>query len=164
MELYISQLIEDLHSAHRKVQNVKLSPQEETFESYIAEVECFISGEGYESISSILGLEEIQFPPIERLTEEQMLKVILAFEACLASWNVCLDMPENIPISLQYKLYISTLSKTIDVLNFGTIHLEACTYCSDDCPLGEYCLCTAFENDYPDDMNFNLPNDGELPF
>ncbi len=104
MNHYISQLIEDLQSAHRKEQNVKPTPQEETFESYIAEVERFISGVDFESISSILGLEEFQFPPIERLTDEQMSKVISAFEACLASWNVCLDMLKNIAIPMNLKL------------------------------------------------------------
>ena len=47
MEHYISQLIEDLQSAHRKKQIVKPTPQEETFESYIADVERFISGVDY---------------------------------------------------------------------------------------------------------------------
>jgi hypothetical protein len=165
MEHYISQLIEDLHSAHRKEQSVKPSPQEEeTFESYIAEVERYISGEGYESISSILGLEEFQFPPIERLTDEQMFKVILAFDACLASWNVCLDMPENLPIPLQYKLYLTTLSQKINPVDYGMIHLETCSYNTDNCQLGEYCHCSAYEDDYPDDMNINFPKDGELPF
>ena len=35
MEQYISQLIEDILSAHRAEQNVKPTPQEETFESHI---------------------------------------------------------------------------------------------------------------------------------
>lgn len=164
MQHYISQLIEDLQSAHRKEQNVKPTPQEETFESYIADVERFISGVDFEYISSILGLEEIQFPPIERLTDEQMSNVISAFEACLASWNVCLDIPENLPISLQYKLYIGTLAQKINTVDYGTIHLETCSYNTDICQLGEYCHCTAFEDDYPDDMNINFPKDGELPF
>jgi hypothetical protein len=51
MNHYISQLIEDLHSAHRSEQSVKPTHQEETFESYIAEVERYISGEGFETIS-----------------------------------------------------------------------------------------------------------------
>ena len=51
MEHYISQLIEDILTAHRKEQIAKPVAQEETFESYIAEVERYISGEGFETIS-----------------------------------------------------------------------------------------------------------------
>jgi hypothetical protein len=164
MERYISQLLADIAAASRSENNATPVAQEETFESYIAEVERYLSGEGAKPLRRILGLEEIQFPPIERLTDQQMLHVISAFKNCLDSWNVSLEMPEKLPISLKYTLYISTLASTINIVNSGTIHLEACTYCSDNCLLGEYCECKEFEDDHSDDINVNFPNDGGLPF
>ncbi|MFN8438066.1 MAG: hypothetical protein U0V72_10520 [Cytophagales bacterium] len=166
MQLYITQLIEDITVASRSENIIKpvVQEEEETFEDYIEEVERFISGEGYEYLRSILGLDEIQFPPVDRLTDEQMESVVLAFKNCLASWNVCLDLPQNLPISIQYTSYIRTLSQNIDVVNYGTVHLEACTYCSDVCPLGNYCDCKEFEDEFSDDINFKPLNDGELSF
>jgi hypothetical protein len=164
MEHYIAQLIADILSAQRP--NTMLSPvsQEKAFESHIAAVERYISGEGHEPIRTILGLDEIQFSPVERLNDEQMSNVISAFEKFLSSWNICLDLPENLPISLQYELYINTLDKCVAILDFGTIHLEVCSYCPDECTLGEYCQCKDYKFDPLEDSHVNDTTIGELPF
>lgn len=165
MQLYISQLIEDIAAASRSENSIKPVVQEDSFEAHIAEVERFISGEGYEPLRSILGLEEIQFPPVERLTDQQMESVVFAFKNCLFSWNVSAELPENIPVSLQYTLLVSTLSKNICVQDTGFIHLEFCNYCPEECPFGEeYCECKKFDFSQDDDINYNNLKTDELPF
>jgi hypothetical protein len=111
MQHYISQLIEDILAAKRPANAVEPREEEDSFEAHIAEVERFLSGEGKQLLRDVLGLEEIQFPPTDRLTDAQMASIVSAFHECLLSWNISADMPENIPVSLQYSLYVNALAK-----------------------------------------------------
>ncbi len=164
MQLYISQLIEDILIAKRSENTVVPIEIEDSFEAHIAEVERFISGEGEQLLGEILQLEEIQFPPIARLTDEQMTNVISAFEECLFSWNILADIPENIPVALRYSLLVSTLAKNVFVQSSGYVHLEFCNYWPETCPFGEeFCHCKDFYLDMSntDDTSFE---EGDLPF
>jgi hypothetical protein len=164
MEQYITQLIEDLLNAQR-AENEEIEEEKEfDIEAHFAEVDRYISGEGEEPLGEILGFEEVQFPPIEKLNELQMQRISEAFVECLFSWNITAEIPEEAPISLKYSLLVSTLKKQVFIQNSGFIHLEFCHYDVETCPFGmEFCQCKDFENDFDDMDNFKY-KDGELPF
>ncbi len=164
MEKYVSQLIEDILDAQRIEDEALEEEKEFDIEDHFAEVERYISGEGEEQLGDILGFKKIQFPPVERLNDEQMQSISEAFVQCLFSWNITAEIPENIPISLKYNLLVSTLEKKVFMQISGFIHLEFCHYDVETCPFGlEFCQCKDFENDF-DDMDTIELKDGELPF
>ena len=138
--------------------------EEDSFEAHIAEVERFLTGEGEQLIWEVLGLEEIQFPPVDRLTGAQMASIVSIFEECLLSWNILAHMPENIPLSLRYSLLVSTLAKSVFVQGSGFVHLEFCNYWPETCPFGEeYCQCKDFDIDITD-VGKTLSEGQDLPF
>ncbi len=164
MQHYISQLIEDILAAKRPENAVEPKEEEDSFEAHIAEVERFLTGEGEKPLRDVLGLEEIQFPPTERLTDEQMVSVISAFHDCLLSWNISAEMPENIPVSLQYSLFVSTLAKSVFIQGSGFLHLEFCNYWPETCPFGEeYCQCKDFDGEIADSDD-TFSEELDLPF
>jgi hypothetical protein len=164
MQHYISQLIEDILAAKRPANAVELKETEDSFDAHIAEVERFLTGEGEQPLREVLGLEEIQFPPTDRLTDAQMASIVSVFDECLLSWNISADMPENIPVTLQYSLFVSTLAKSVFVQGSGFVHLEFCNYWPETCPFGEeYCQCKDFDSDLSD-LGNTFSEDQELPF
>jgi hypothetical protein len=171
MEQYINQLIEDIQNAQRP-ESEHVEEEESTFladdlddlDTHFADIERYTSGEGKTNLGSNIGLEEVQFPPFERITEEQMIRVCEAFHQCLFTWNITAEMPQNLPISLRYKTLISTLKRDVFIQSSGFIHLEFCHYDSENCPFGlEFCECKNIEDEY---RNFEKYKeiDGELPF
>lgn len=170
MESYILQLIEDLQAAHR-VQDEELAgdaanlfEEDEGIEAHFAEVERYLSGEGHQKIAEITGLFPEQFPPVGKLTQNQMLRVVEAFDALLFSWHIRTDLPEGLPIEIAYPLMVSALDKEVFVSDGGFVTIEFCAYNTDYCPFGtEFCACSKFDDDFPD-MDSYKPTDGELPF
>ncbi|WP_018345094.1 hypothetical protein [Cytophaga aurantiaca] len=148
MQIYINQLIEDLTAAQNKKQSLNQSPTHESFEDYIAEVERYLNGEGEEPIGDILGMKEECFPPANRLTEKQLNTVSDAYLECLESWNVSIDLPDNLPAALKYTLLINTLKQKIIAMDSGITHLELCHYDSEWCPFGiKFCRCIETDKD-----------------
>ncbi len=168
MEQYITQLIEDLLNAKRaeseEVEEEENEEDEFDIEAHFAEVDRYVSGDGEEPLEEILGFEEVQFPPIEKLNDSQMKRVSEAFVECLFSWNITAEIPEDVPITLKYSLLVSTLKRQVYIQSYGFIHFEFCNYNVATCPFGiEFCQCKDFENDFDDMDSFEL-KDGELPF
>ena len=79
MQIYITQLIEDLKAA----QNKEHISTPENFEYYIDEVERYLSGDGEQSIRDIIGIQEECFPPADRLTQQQLKAVSDAYMECI---------------------------------------------------------------------------------
>lgn len=141
MQTYITQLIEDLHASIDRAAHTVNQP-EESFDDYIADVERYLHEEATETIHEIIGISEDYFPPADRLNKDQLNGVCIALLDCLGAWNMCIDMPEKLPITLAYTLLVSALKKKIVLTNSGVMHMELCDYDSDDCPFGlEYCRC-----------------------
>jgi hypothetical protein len=146
MQTYITQLVEDLTAAQGVVSNTKQVPTLESFEDYIAEVERNLRDEGERCIKDIIDIQEVAFPPANRLNPAQLNAVSDAYLECLYSWNICIDMPENLPEALRYTLLISTLNTKIIVMAHGFTHIELCNYDSTCCPFGiEFCSCIETE-------------------
>ena len=151
MQTYITQLIEDLTAA----QNKEHISTPENFEDYIDEVERYLSGDGEQSIRDIIGIQEECFPPADRLTQQQLKTVSDAYMECIESWNICIDLPDNLPVSLKYTLLTGTLKQKVVVMDSGVTHLELCNYESESCPFGiDFCRClnTHEDSEFMDSM------------
>lgn len=148
MEKYVLQLIEQIKEAHRPVSVSDLPPQVISFEEEMEAVEKWVAGDGCPPIlRNRCGLNGDEFPPPEKLTEEQMILICDAFQEMLISWNLMADFPSNLPISRAYPLMISLLEEESWDLPGGTLVFDFCTGYAPDCVMKEYCPCLKYWNE-----------------
>ena len=64
------------------------------------------------------------------------------------SWNISIDLPDNLPASLKYTLLTGILKQKVVVMDSGVTHLELCNYESESCPFGiDFCRCLNSDED-----------------
>jgi hypothetical protein len=146
MQSYINHLLSDIVEASREEQpemysSASVENDVEAIERYFEEVERWLEHEPAHDFSYYCGLKKEQFPPAERLTNEQMEAVSLAFEKLLFTWNIGVEMPEKLPISTKYGLLVSVLEKKVAIVQNGFETIEFCTYDPPSCPFNEWCTC-----------------------
>lgn len=165
MQSYINHLLEDIVNAERadEMKTNFGSEKEQTFEEHIEEVERFLEQNPAHTFSYYSGLKKEQFPPVEKLNEEQLLQINKAFEHLLFTWNLDVAIPEGIPSAKYYLLLISVLDEKTDIPESGFITFEFCNYDPPSCPFEEHCSCKDFELDNKDSMD-NYKQDGDLRF
>ena len=148
MENYINQLIEDLRDAHaRKPSPRKLKlPEDMKCLENIIDLEMSLN-EQENTMESILGIPQIDFPPVEKLTEKQ---IILLVQEILALWRAFhyeADLPKNLPARYAYPVLVGCWKETYPLFrgNNGAWHIEFCHYEPATCPFPEaYCHCKEF--------------------
>ena len=138
MQKYIDQLLLDITAAMRAEVPIEDANLEEHFE----EVERYIEEEPNVTLSQHCGMITGQFPEAGKLTETQQKLVIEALVALYGSYGVCLEIPENLPIAVQYPFYVAALETSCFVSNWGMTHIEYCGYNAEFCPFGDqHCVC-----------------------
>ncbi|RVU24612.1 hypothetical protein EOJ36_06265 [Sandaracinomonas limnophila] len=147
MENYIKHLTDDLKAAQRLgKQNIRQSFT--SFEDYIDDIETYTCNYKNMFIFELIGIGNEWFPESNLLSESQMKVINNAFEKCLYSWNIILDIPKSFPTDKKYKLIVSTLGMRVNILQFGFLHLDFCEQDVENCPLGPtHCSCQHFFND-----------------
>ncbi|MHA8066499.1 hypothetical protein V7S76_07430 [Aquirufa sp. ROCK2-A2] len=151
MENYVLQLIEDMKVAERPIEayhssNVVEIDDEQSIEDYIHEIEKYCKVDGLQSISEIIGLEEIQFPPVSRLTVAQIRAINKSYIRLLKTWSLEVDMPLGLPPDMKYRFLLSVLNRKAPIITMGTVHVELCDYNTSNCPFGkEYCSCRQWD-------------------
>ncbi len=155
-EKYIAQLIEDMVAAHKKPKD-KLSDNTSTLNdindgvaAHFQEVENYLEfdNELEPKFGEIIELEAIRFPKAELLTEDQMLRILSAFYHLLSTYNISIDLPEELPVHMEYLIAVQILDEAIFLSEEGHVGWDVCTYESESCPLGEYCTCLAEDRAY----------------
>ena len=147
MKNYIAQLISDITQAHLPAQNEteKISL---TFEEEMELIENYATGTNIPPILSIAcSLSPDQFPPEEKLEDEEIRQIINAFDQMLLSRNMCIDLPKEIPLRKAYPIIINVLNREAWYFPTGTMHLDFCTGYAPECELGEYCQCLDYCNE-----------------
>ncbi|MHA8049658.1 hypothetical protein V7S79_00915 [Aquirufa sp. ROCK-SH2] len=151
MEKYVMQLIDDMQVSERSREDYNASgfvqvDSEKSFEDHLMEIEKYFQNENLKSISEIIGLELIQFPPSDRLEIYQMKEINKSLTRLLSTWCIEVDMPKVLPANKKYALLLSVFNKRVPVLNSGTVHIELCDYNVKSCPFGEqFCNCKDWE-------------------
>jgi hypothetical protein len=164
MQTYINYLIEDIINAERTdgITTDHSTEKQQTFEEYIAEVERYLEQNPARTFSYYCGLNKEQFPPAEKLSEEQILQISKAFKHLLFTWNLDVSIPESIPSAKYYSLLISVLDEKTEIVDSGIITFEFCNYDPPSCPFEGYCSCKDFELDNKGSIG-NYKHDGDWP-
>lgn len=213
MENYIQQFLEDLegiillrwrkclpHYVEGGIPNQYLKPPEGWQESdanhlldpdselhsqlSFLEIENRLKSKSEFSMFYQLGLEPEQFPPLNKLTEEQVEKLTFTIHRLWNAFNFTAVIPNNTPARIVYPILLERMHDEIMIANFGHVNLEFCHYEPKECPFGlDYCDCTQIEKEYEeydkrtksidgkrdnelDSMTFDLEfdPDDDLPF
>ncbi len=145
MQHYIDYLICDLQNAKKNVPQEK-QPGEgyEAFENHMMELE--------ESpdvlLSDLFGIKSDVFPPLEKLTDEQVEQLNTAIIEMWAAFNIKAVFPENLPARLLYPALLTLFSKSMHYWPGWHMGLELCNFDPDKCPFGtEYCTCKEYFQD-----------------
>jgi len=156
MQKYILQLTADIRAAARS-EAYEPIPKPFSIENHFAEVEAWLEDDlPQERIGEILGLEVVQFPPVERLNRNQLRKVCEAYEQTMQTYNVSFDLPKRLPWKTRYQLLVGKLEESVMICDDGFITVEFCEYDPSACPFGSrYCTCKQYESMMPE-FNLNL--------
>ena len=169
MQSYINHLLSDIAEACGEEQQEAYSSAAgendlEAIERYFEEVERWLENEPEHDFSYYSGLQKEQFPPTEKLTNEHMEAISIAFEKLLFTWNIGVEMPEKLPIPRKYTLLVSVLEKKVAIVENGFETVEFCSYDPPSCPFNEWCTCKelGLKDQYDDELGDVDPD--TLPF
>lgn len=145
MQSYINYLLSDIAEASRKESESYSTPSAENdieaMERHFGEVERWLQSDPEHDFSYYCGLQTEQFPPTEKLNDIQMEQVCNAFERLLYTWNIGVEMPEQLPVSKKYTLMVSILERKVMIVSCGFETIQFCRYDPPSCPFGEWCTC-----------------------
>ncbi len=147
MKRYITQLIEKLKVAAREHRDLNLSQQKDPNADDFLESEIYIELEdNMEGGESIFGIQQIEFPPAEKLTEEEAGAVYNAMVDLLKCINNEVVLPEIMPLKSKYKLLTDIWDKGFPDFKgtSGTYYHDFCTGSPEDCVLDGWCSCRGF--------------------
>lgn len=143
MELYVSQLLEDIDEAvlHQLREETEQNESSDIDDRFFETLEASIDEPDY-TMGSKLGFERIQFPPSEKLTSLQLRKLVLAIKELWRAFHYEAVLPNSLPDAIAYRLLVEKLDERHPYLPMGTWHIEFCDYDYENCPLGQqYCSC-----------------------
>lgn len=156
MHPYLPHLLSDIAAAHQNVpkgnaneQKTKKASLEQTFE----EIDRWVAGEDLlHTVGYYCGLQPIDFPPTEQLENGDLEQVCEAFKQMMLSWNLAIELPDDLPLPMAYSLMVDLLNTKTIIPTNGTIVFDFCTGYTPECDLKSYCPCLEFWNEIDEDM------------
>ena len=163
MHIYIPYLLGDIEHACRNTNSQSM--YKPSIENYFEAVESFLDPKSKtQSFSRHCGISSSDFPPAEQLSEEEMDKVVKALHKMMLTWNISVDLPDDLPIDFAYKLTVGVLDKRLAILNQGIVGVDFCTGVPEGCELKEYCPCSKMDHSKFDfDMDADI-DENNLPY
>jgi hypothetical protein len=155
MQNYITQLLTDMKAAEKNLPTIPdpkiMYPDHRAHDydlPYIAEWEM----SPRHSMDDLFGIKAAQFPPEDKLTDDQAEQLITGILELWASHRILADFPEVVPTRTLYTVLLNRwANEPTQFISAGNIHLEFCHYEPAECPWGlDYCTCKEFANDYKD--------------
>ena len=140
LEKYVKQLITDLEAAHNSAVPPLSCGDSENFPKT--------------TIERLSGLEKIYFPPVEKLSHEQLQNLLDAMVAFLESKNYVVNLYHRMPIERTYQKLLDKWTDEIDHVENGLLGLIFCPENLDECDIREFCGC-CFEGDPSDIPVYN---------
>lgn len=152
MQTYITQLIEHLQEAKvRKPAPRYLElPEEMQGLEDLIDLEISMEEDG-PTMEALFGIPKYYFPPIERLTNDQMEQLVAAILDLWWEFHYEADLPKNIPARYAYPVLVACWKKAYPLVRAsnGTWHIEFCNYEPNECPFPEeYCHCKRYLEEY----------------
>lgn len=157
MHNYLAHLIADLRQAAKNLPTkpyYEIPPEAE-------DIEYVIEWENAEPkpMHEWFGITKENFPPPEKLTDEQLELMVGEILKLWEAYNFEADLPENLPAKIAYKVLVDYFDKPVTWISQGTSHIEFCDYEPENCPFPEeFCKCT----DFDDDFDMSTENAGEI--
>lgn len=136
MQKYIDSLVEDIKEAKRLAPPpFQFSEEYEEFESQMLEAENTppVTSE------QLMDLSPNQFPPSDKLTDNQMIEVINTLEETFDAFCIYIDLPDGVPTKLHYELLCEILNEDINLMPGFTHHYDFCSGYCPDCKISTYC-------------------------
>lgn len=178
MHPYLPHLLSDITAAHREEEALTESYKEaEEFdiEKHLEEVERWVRGEDEShTFGYYCGLQSINFPPPEQLENEDLKTVCDAFKKMMLTYNLSIDLPDNLPLPFAYSLIVDTLNTKTNIPKMGMITFDFCSGYAPECDLKSYCPCLKFWNEIDEDPSWDIDksensdrgisDEEELPF
>jgi hypothetical protein len=157
MQNYLTHLISDMHQAAARVPKSKI-PEGIFDPDYMMELE----ESAEKTMSQWFGLEKEQFPPSEKLTNEQLVLMAAGFEKLWQAYSFEPGFPDGLPAKIRYDLMRDYLDYSTQHWPGGWVHhFEFCDYDPKNCPFGsEFCWCEDVDKDY---LIYHQENPDDLP-
>lgn len=144
MHPYTHHLLEDILNAYRPkdfFRRKKNALPEAEIENRLEEVDKFLNHREAPAFGNYCGLNFTDFPPGEKLEEEDIRSLTEALVKMFGSWNILVDLPENLPADLGYKLTVGLLEKPMPIFQHGFFGMDFCSGNPVGCEFKEYCPC-----------------------
>ncbi len=118
---------------------------DDTFKASIEEMETWMESKPELTMFYHFGLEAEQFPPAERLTDEELEALVFAMRRLWAAFNFTAVLPDHVPARVVYPILLERMGEGAMVMSYGHIGVEFCNYEPSECPFGlEWCSCKEF--------------------
>jgi len=127
MHPYLPHLLNDIAAAHRT--EIPLEPyRTTTFEEEMEEIEKWVLGDNAEhTFGYYCGLDAVNFPPPEQLSQKEMKIVMKVFGHMMFSWNQGIDLPKKLRTSIAYKMTVDSLNMKTFIVNSGMMSFDFCS-------------------------------------
>jgi len=134
MQKYIDQLLEDLQEAKNFL------PSTEHYKYIFSPDENIPTPE--KNIEEWLGVDQIVFPPKERLNKRQMKQLVTGITDLWQAFNFIADFPDKMPIDKQYELLLTYWNESLPYSEDDIEIVDFCNCYPINCVRGEkYCEC-----------------------
>jgi len=145
MEKYLKLLIETLREAYNQKPSPRYLELPKEMESLRDVIDMEMSmQEDEHTLESIFGVSQLYFPPVEKLTDRQVKRLVKEILALWRIYHYEADLPPGIPARYAYPVLLSCWKITYPVLkgSGGVWHIELCHYDPKECPFPqEFCQC-----------------------
>jgi hypothetical protein len=145
MKKYIKQLLTDLkniraireEARERYIKGDLGKDKDGEMQAMFEEVERYVSEDPKETLGQHCGLEKVQFPKGDLLTDKACVDLTEALDRLYFAFNVDANIPERLPIRVRYAAMVELLDKRVFLDWFGTTTFEHCGYDYEGiCPFG----------------------------
>jgi hypothetical protein len=145
MQPYVDYLVEDIQNAERNADEPPnpFSCNDDLLDHFM-EMERRVLEDPLNTFGETCGLTREQFPPFEKLSKQQLKKIVKAFYSLLHSWNLDVVIPKKFPQEERYNFLVPLLDKKTHILKNGICYIEFCEYEPKICPFGSWCDCKDF--------------------
>lgn len=144
MKAYVNYLLEDIQAAFRPedffVKRKKAPPLDE-LEAKLEEVDNFLNYDQSPVLGKYCGIDRNDFPHADKLEEEDLKLLVSALVKMFESWNILVDLPENLPAEFGYRLVVDLLDRPMPIMQHGFFGMDFCTGNPEGCEFKEYCPC-----------------------
>ena len=151
MEVYIAQLLEDIEASIKNVPRPCIplegvdfwdvpTAEEEERNARVSELE------------ELTGILKDQLPPVEMLSDNQVLRLLAGLNDLLNAYNWCFVLQNKVPERIQYATIRENFNQSAKVKYWDMGFFEVCRPGTEhkQCTLGEYCQCAFYAELFAD--------------